>query len=162
MNYKRALAFLLPALLFSPVAAQEPPAAYSVKTEDVCEAALRYSFRMEGTDGAKTICVSSAVPLSLDFIHRFAKNDPAVVWSIRCTSSFWGGVRDSRTNEPAVGFEIASVRWVSSEEALVKVSSPRGHLPSRERKIHMVRYGQSWRAGPDSEATRLWSGQLVN
>ncbi|HEY6265737.1 MAG TPA: hypothetical protein VIW93_13105 [Candidatus Acidoferrum sp.] len=43
-----------------------------------------------------------------------------VVWSIECTSNLWAGIERTNKNEAAFLIKIASIRWISGEEAEVK------------------------------------------
>jgi hypothetical protein len=126
MKLKSLLALCVGVLFVFPGDSQTMSAPDSKRTEDVCEVALRYFFAHDGPQGAKAICISTNMPLPLNFIDRFASNNPRVAWSIECTSDQWSRTKYVKTNELAVVIKITGVRWINSKEAEVKGGSVGG------------------------------------
>jgi hypothetical protein len=114
------------------------------RREAVCEAALRYFFTDEVPAGAKAICISSAIPFPASFINRFAGSNPPVVWSIECTSNLWAGIKRTNKNEAAFLIKIASIRWISGEEAEVKGGAAWGDFVQPPNIIHIVERNGHW------------------
>src|SRR5437660_5044792 len=82
----KILTLLCFSMLF--VFSANPQASYapdSKQVEDVHEAVLRHFFAHElSASNAEAFCISSARSLPLNFVKRFANNDPPVVWLSEC------------------------------------------------------------------------------
>jgi hypothetical protein len=161
MKLKSFLSLCFAAFLVSPVNSQTPAIADSSRTEDVCEAALRYFFAHDGTRTAKAICISTSMPLPPSFINRFASNDPQVVCSIECTSDRWAGAKYVRTNEPAALFKITSIRWVGGEEAEVKGGLSGGDFVRPPYTIHVIKRNGRWLVKSDKSASVFSPGNVL-
>jgi len=151
MKHKRFLALCLGVLFVSPAKSQTPVDMDSRRTEDVCEAALRYFFAHHAAAHAKAICISTTAPLPLSFIDRFADHIPPVVWSVECTSDLWTGIKYMKTKEPAVLIKITSIRWVSGKEAEVKGSSPVGDFVRPPITISVIERNGRWLVKRDKD-----------
>jgi len=149
MKIRRFLALCIGVFFILPADSQTAALLDPKRTEDVCEAALRYLFAHDGPEGAKAICISTTVSLPLHFIDRFAGNNPPVVWSIECTSDQWAGSKYMKTNEPAVLIRITSIRWINSREVQVKGGSMRGDFIQHPIIINIVERDGRWLAKQD-------------
>jgi hypothetical protein len=144
MKLKSFLALCLGVLFAFPGDSQTVSTVDSKRTEDVCEVAFRYLFAHDGPQGAKAICISTAMSLPSHFIDRFAGHNPPVVWSIECAGNQWAGTKYLKTNEPAVLIKMTNIRWINRKEAQVKGGSVRGDLISPPMTIRIVERNGRW------------------
>jgi hypothetical protein len=151
MKIGRFLALCIGVLFVLPADSQTSPLLDLKRTEDVCEAALRYLFAHDGPEGAKAICISATASLPLHFIDRFAGNNPPVVWSTECTRDQWAGTKYLKTSQPAVLIKITSIRWISSKEAQVKGGSVTGDFLRPPITISIVERDGRWLVKQDKD-----------
>jgi len=122
---------------------QYPP--NSKQVEDLSEAAFRYFFTRELTfSRAEAFCISSGNSLPLNFVKRFADNDPPVVWSVECRFAPHKPDPMTKKKEPPVRIGVTSIRWISSIEAEVRGNCRSGVLGYTQLLLHFAKKNGRW------------------
>ncbi len=125
-----------------------PQASYapdSKQVEDVHEAVFRHFFAHELTgSNAEAFCISSARSLPLNFVKRFANNDPPVVWLSECPFAPSKSEPLRKKKERAERIGVTKVRWISAVEVEVRGYCRYGELGYTEQLLHLVRKNGRW------------------
>jgi hypothetical protein len=95
----------------------------TAQEDNIREAAFRYLFLHNASglqQAAQVFCLSvnGRDPADM-FMSRFRNEKPRVLRSSDCSKGGWNGVRDRRTGEEGLLFELTDVYWYSDDEVYV-------------------------------------------
>jgi len=117
----------------------------SKRMEDVHETSYRYFFTHDlARSNAMAFCISSAKPLTPNFLKRFANSDPPVVWLSECPLGPSKSGPLTAKKDRAVQIGIMSVRWISSIEAEVRGGCHSGELGGSQEVLHLALKNGRW------------------
>ena len=117
----------------------------SKRVEDLHEASYRYFFTHDlARSNAMAFCISSSKPLAPDFLKRFAKSGPPVVWLSECPLGPPKSGPLVAQKDRAVQIGITSVRWISSIEAEVRGGCHSGELGATQELLHLALKNGRW------------------
>ncbi len=129
------------------ILAQSPFVEESPTKTDLREAIFRYMFQHYDY-GAKVkfFCIQPETPQPEQFLRRFSKNVPPVVWNSDCETApkTMNGLREKKTGQPAVRMTVSSLELMNAYEAEAHVVAFSDGMAANWNILQMMRENGCW------------------
>jgi hypothetical protein len=122
--------------------AGEPP----TKT-DLREAIFRYMFQhYDKGPNVKFFCTQPETPQPEQFLRRFSKNEPRVVWNSDCETApkTMNGLREKKTGQRAVRMAVSSLESINAHEAEAHLAAFSDGIAANWNILEMARENGRW------------------
>jgi hypothetical protein len=128
------------------VLAQSPFAEESPTKTDLREAIFRYMFQhYDYGPNVKFFCIQPETPQPEQFLRRFSKNEPRVVWNSDCEiPDLMNGVREKKNGQRAVRMTVSSLELINACEAEAHVVAFSDGLAANWNILQMAREDGRW------------------
>jgi hypothetical protein len=129
------------------VLAQSPFAEEFPTKTDLREAIFRYMFQhYDYGPNVKFFCIQPEKPQPEQFLRRFSKNEPRVVWNSDCETApkTMNGLREKKTGQPAVRMTVSSLELINTYEAEAHVVAFSDGIAANWNILQMTRENGRW------------------
>src|SRR5271170_4753526 len=129
------------------ILAQSPFVEESPTKTDLREAIFRYMFEHYHVGpNVKFFCIQPETPQPEQFLRRFSKNEPRVVWDSDCETApkTMNGLREKKTGQRAVRMTIISLELVKAYEAEAQVVAFSDGMGANWNILQMTKENGRW------------------